>query len=80
MEEVKMYYLSECEQITNCDIGDYNSYAILLFENQHLLDKISDVSTKKHIVESIVQRLNYSRVSPIHFCDIVSDLLCEINF
>lgn len=60
----------------NEDIGRYKSYGICLAEDESV--SIKDVSSRKDVVEKIVEMLNKYHASPINFKEIVEDLLIAL--
>ena len=51
---------------------DYTVYGIRCADGQ---DSIPDISTQPELVEHMVELLNRNAVSPLHFREVVADLL-----
>lgn len=60
--------------LSNDEIGDYVSYAIVL---EHTKLCIGDISCDKEFVLHIVYLLNHYRVSPLHVRDIIDDVIAS---
>lgn len=55
----------------------YKSYGIECVEinagNERSVGSILDISTKRNFVETLTEKMNRQRLSPLHFHDVVED-------
>lgn len=80
MYTVVRYYV--CETTLNSeDIGLYCTYGgcyVTYDKKGNVVEtaKIDDISIRKEFVENLVNLLEQHEVSPVHFRDIVEDMIC----
>lgn len=73
-------YIPVRENLYSPDIGYYDTYKVISFRlgsdnswNEEL--SISDISVSKNFVYTLVALCNLNQLDPIHFFDLVEDIL-----
>ncbi len=72
-------YESFKEKLNKPHIGEYTAFGVVVFqavemENKEIY-KMSDVTTDAEVMENLVQLCNKEQLDPIHFIDVVEDML-----
>lgn len=72
-------YETFVENLNNPYIGEYTAYGIVAYQAVELqkkeIFKMSDVSTGAKIIMFLAQLCNKEQLDPIHFIDVVEDML-----
>ncbi len=73
------YYEIFDERLNKPDIGEYTAYGVLIYrtaaKEKALIAKISDVTTDLERAEKLILLCNNEQVEPIHFNDVMEDVL-----
>ena len=72
-------YETFVEIFNNPHIGEYTAYGVVVYQavetEKKEIFKMSDVTTNIEDMKNLVQLCNKEQLDPIHFTDVVEDLL-----
>lgn len=72
-------YETFVEIFNNPHIGEYTAYGVVVYQAVEMekkeIFKMSDVYTEAEEIKNLVQLCNKEQLDPIHFIDIVEDML-----
>lgn len=72
-------YETFVENLNNPHIGEYTAYGVVVYQAVEMekkeIFKMSDVYTDAEEIKNLVQLCNKEQLDPIHFIDVVEDML-----
>lgn len=68
-------YCIQEEKLYHKDLGYYTAFAIKAFQNNKLVEFVSDVFLDKEKANSFVRQCNELQVDLVHLYDVIDDIL-----